>query len=207
MSELFSRLGIDKHTEVVCYDQGSGMFVGRMWWMLRYLGHGKVRVLDGGFAAWQGLHLPCHTTSHPRPAAHFDAQPQASMLCGVDEVLSHLGTGSQLIVDARAPARYRGDEEPIDPRAGHIPGAVNRPFASNFTPEGLFKPPEQLHREWMALLMQRPLEQVVNQCGSGVSACANMLALEIAGLPGSKLYAGSWSEWSQDLGRPIAVGV
>jgi thiosulfate/3-mercaptopyruvate sulfurtransferase len=202
---LFSRLGIDAQKQVVAYDQGSGMFAARLWWMLRWLGHDAVAVLDGGFDKWVREGRPVETTVRaPGPAA-FSAR-HVGPLVHADDVLRCLGTRDCMLVDARAPERYRGEVEPLDPVAGHIPGARNRPYGSNIAADGTFKSPEALRREFAALLGATPLERVVHYCGSGVTACHNALAMEIAGLPGTRLYPGSWSEWCADTSRPVARG-
>ena len=202
---FFGRLGIGGHTQVVAYDQGSGMFAARLWWMLRWLGHDAVALLDGGFERWTREGRP---TSVDVPAPRPESFPVRATLptLGADEVADALRERQLTLVDARAPERYRGDVEPIDPVAGHVPGALSRPFATNLAPEGTFKRPEVLRAEFAALLRDTPLERVVHYCGSGVTACHNLLAMEIAGLPGTRLYPGSWSEWVTDPARPVACG-
>jgi thiosulfate/3-mercaptopyruvate sulfurtransferase len=205
LAARFGRAGIDATRQVVAYDQNSGMAASRLWWLLRWLGHDAVAVLDGGLDQWRAegrsltdaLPAMRATTFVPKPAA-----PTAS----ADEIMRHLGDAALLVLDARAPERYRGEVEPIDPVAGHIPGARNRPYTDNLTPEGTFKPAATLRSEYAALLGSRSPAAVVHQCGSGVSACHNALAMSIAGLPGSRLYPGSWSEWIADPARPIARG-
>ena len=202
---VFGRLGIDASSQVVAYDQNNGAYASRLWWMLRWLGHEAVAVLDGGFDTWarEGRAV---TAEVPRPhPAEFAARLRAATV-DADAVQANLGTGALMIVDARAPERYRGDVEPLDPVAGHIPGAVNRPFGRNLGPDGTFKPAATLHAEFAALLDGRTPSAVVNQCGSGVTACHNALAMEIAGLPGARLYPGSWSEWCADPSRPVVRG-
>jgi thiosulfate/3-mercaptopyruvate sulfurtransferase len=197
--------GIDNSSKVVVYDQGNSMFVGRLWWMLKWLGHDAVFVLDGGFAQWQKEGRALEATTNTKPAATFVAQENASMRLTIDEVATTLGNADRRIIDARATERYRGEVEPVDPVAGHIPGAFNRPFLTNLR-DGVFKPADELKRDFDALLAGRAPESIIHQCGSGVSAISNIIAMEHAGLPGSKLYAGSWSEWSQDVARPVARG-
>ncbi len=202
---LFGRLGIDATRQVVAYDQGSGAYASRLWWMLRWLGHDAAAVLDGGFDRWTREGRPIATDAPaPRPAAF--APRQAASTVDAATVQANLGSESLLVVDARGAERYRGDVEPLDPVAGHIPGAVNRPFTQNLGPEGTFKPAAALRAEFDALLRGAPPEGVVHQCGSGVTACHNALAMEIAGLPGARLYPGSWSEWCSDPSRPVARG-
>ncbi len=200
-------IGVMAGTQVVVYDQGSMMFVGRLWWMLRdWLGHASVAVLDGGYAAWE---KELRTVSSTIPAAqnkHFSANISPDFAVSADVILSGLAQSAHVIVDARAPERYRGEVEPIDPVGGHIPGALNRPFPKNVGPDGKLLPAAQLRSEFEALLAGRAPQAVVHSCGSGVSACANLLAMEVAGLTGSKLYAGAWSDWSSDPSRPVAKG-
>lgn len=198
-------IGIAPQVQVVVYDDAQGMIAGRLWWLLRWLGHDKVALLDGGLQAWQaaGGQLtavlptlqPCRFTPRLRDG-----------LVEADDVLARLETPHMHLVDARSPDRFRGENETIDPVGGHIPGAINRFFRDNLQADGRFKPAAELRAEWLALLAGVQPAQVVHQCGSGVSACHNMLAMEIADLPGSRLYAGSWSEWCSDCGRPVAQG-
>lgn len=191
---LFSRLGIDDTKEVVVYDQNGGMFAARLWWMLRWLGHESVALLDGGFDKWMREGRPIATKIvEPKPTT-FTAR-EIGTTVDADEILEALGSSSQVLVDARAPERFRGEIEPLDPVAGHIPGAINRFWGSNVTAEGTFKSPDALRGEFAQLLGDTPLDDVVHYCGSGVTACHNLLAMEVAGLPGTRLYPGSWSEW------------
>lgn len=196
-------LGVGPQTQVVVYDDAQGMIAGRLWLLLRWLGHQRVAVLDGGLQAWQaaggamGNGVPL-----ARPAGFVAAVGDCMVDAG--HVLAFLATSRIHLVDARSADRFRGENETIDPVGGHIPGAVNRFFRENLQADGRFKPAAALRAEWLALLEGRAPEQVVHQCGSGVSACHNMLAMEIAGLPGSRLYAGSWSEWCADPARPVA---
>ena len=214
---LLARLaaaGVTPRTQVVAYDDAGGMIAARLWWLLRWLGHAAVAVLDGGLPAWQQAGLPL-TTEMPAdtapgtrvaPAPEAAAPGPRSRCVALDEVIAGLGSPGRVIVDARSPDRYRGENETLDPVGGHIPGAVNRFFRDNLDADGRFKPASQLRSEWTALLAGLPPAAVVHQCGSGVSACVNILAMEVAGLSGSRLYAGSWSEWCADPARPVAVG-
>jgi thiosulfate/3-mercaptopyruvate sulfurtransferase len=197
--------GIGNDSTVVVYDQGSSMFVGRLWWMLKWLGHEKVFALDGGIAQWQkeGRSVDAHAVS--KPARTFVGKENTAMRLTIDDTAASLGKADRRIIDARAPERYRGEVEPVDPVAGHIPGAFNRPFPLNLR-DGVFKPADELRAEFELLLAGRAPENIIHQCGSGVSALSNMLAMEHAGLHGSKLYAGSWSEWCQHPSRPVAKG-
>jgi thiosulfate/3-mercaptopyruvate sulfurtransferase len=181
------------------------MFVGRLWWMLRWVGHADVRVLDGGFAQWQKEGRATESTRNTRAATHFTATPHDHMRLSAGETQTALSDPKRRILDARAAERYRGEVEPVDPVAGHIPGAFNRAFPNNLR-DGIFKPADELKREFEAILAGRSPDQLIHQCGSGVSALANMIAMEHAGLPGSLLYAGSWSEWCSDPSRPVARG-
>ena len=202
---LFSRLGIEPGKRVVVYDQSGGMFAARLWWMLRWLGHDAVALLDGGFDKWVRESHPV-TADIPAPATATFVPHAIFSPLGVDDVTRALGKSTQVLVDARAPERYRGEAEPLDPVAGHIPGARNRPYATNLNADGTFKPADALRREFAGLLGDTPLDQVVHYCGSGVTSCHNLLAMEIAGLPGTRLFPGSWSEWVADPLRPVATG-
>jgi len=197
--------GIERSTQVVIYDDCQGMFAGRLWWLLRALGHARVAVLDGGMQAWQAAGGPC-TADLPQPVS-VRYEPTGSF-AGVVEtrtVLAQLGSPAMCLVDGRSPDRFRGENETIDPVGGHIPGTRNRFFRDNLGPDGRLKPAETLRTEWLQFLAGADPASVVHQCGSGVSACLNQLAMEVAGLSGSKLYAGSWSEWCADSTRPIAT--
>jgi thiosulfate/3-mercaptopyruvate sulfurtransferase len=204
-ANLFGRLGIDASQQVVAYDQNNGAYASRLWWMLRWLGHDAVAVLDGGYDRWVGERRPVSTDAPQRRAAKFAARRVLGTLDAA-AVATGLGRDAMLLIDARAPERFRGEVEPLDPVAGHIPGAVNRPFGRNLGPDGRFKPAAELRAEFTALLAGRPPATVVHQCGSGVTACHNALAMEIARLPGARLYPGSWSEWCADPSRPVARG-
>ena len=202
-----SSIGFRNEMQAVVYDRNGGVYCGRLWWMLKWCGHEAVAVLDGGLKAWTAA--GGQVTNREEPArfqANFDARPVDAALVGADAVLAQLGKPQQTLIDARAPARYRGEVEPLDPAAGHIPGALNRPFTENFDKDGKFKPPEQLRREFETLLAGRDPASVVHQCGSGVSANPNLIAMELAGLGRSRLFAGSWSEWSRDSSRPVEKG-
>jgi thiosulfate/3-mercaptopyruvate sulfurtransferase len=201
-------IGIDASKQVVAYDQNNGMWASRLWWLLHWLGHEAAAVLDGGIDKWIAEGRPT-TADMPRvkPARFVAMAPRA--VATSDEILRHLSDQASnllTIVDARAPERFRGDIEPLDPVAGHIPGALNRPNGDNLMPDGTFKPAELLRAEFEAQLGTVPLSSVVHQCGSGISASHNLLAMAVAGLPGSRLYPGSWSEWVADSTRPVARG-
>lgn len=205
-----SRWGIGPTSQVIAYDDGDGANAARLWFLLRMLGHEKVAVLDGGWARWTALGLPT-SSSPPTTAGQFRAQYDAAQMAfdsarlfDADAVEAHLHAGGML-VDARAAPRFRGEEEPIDRIAGHVPGAVNRPYSQNLV-DGRFKSPMQLAEEFRALLGSHAAADVVAMCGSGVTACHDLLAMERAGLRGAKLYTGSWSGWITDASRPVATG-
>lgn len=194
-------LGLNTDTQVVAYDDCGGAMAVRAWWLLRWLGHEAVAVLDGGFPAWQQQQGKLQT-EFPGIIQPGNFQPRMQPGFTVD-TQQLLDSAQWLVVDARAPERFRGEKEPIDPVAGTIPGAVNRPLTDNLH-NGLFKPVEQLRAEWERILNGAEPGRVVHMCGSGVTACHNQLALEIAGIPGTRLYPGSWSEWIRDPARPVA---
>jgi thiosulfate/3-mercaptopyruvate sulfurtransferase len=209
LSASLARLDITRHTPVVAYDQDSGAYASRLWWLLRATGHTQVKVLNGGLTGWKSAGLALE--SGPAPPYPPSRLPQRLALqkdewLDADSVARGLSGGSLVLLDARGAARFRGDIEPIDPIAGHVPGAENRPFQNNLTSDGDFKEPAQLRAEFTQLLRGRPATQVVHMCGSGVTACHNRLAMDVAGLRGSRLYPDSWSGWITDSGRPVAVG-
>jgi len=202
-----SSVGFANNMQAVVYDRNGANYCGRLWWMLKWLGHDAVAVLDGGLQAWQaaggavtGRDEPSHFQSN------FVTDKPLLALADTKTVAARLEQASQTLIDARAAARYRGEVEPLDPIAGHIPGALNRPFTENLGPDGKFKPAAQLRAEFEALLAGRDPTTVVHQCGSGVSALPNLLAMQIAGLGPTALYAGSWSEWSNTPGLPTRQG-
>jgi thiosulfate/3-mercaptopyruvate sulfurtransferase len=206
IAATFGRLGVTKHTQVVAYDQDNGMYASRLWWMLRYMGHDAVAVLDGGFAKWTREGRPTRSGVETREAVVFEGKPRAAMRLTANQVWAKLGDPSMTLVDARAPARFEGREEPLDRVAGHIPGARNHFFQWNLQPDATFLPPEELRGKFSELLGDTPPEQVTVYCGSGVTACHNLLAMERAGLTGMKLFPGSWSEWSADSDKPVERG-
>lgn len=200
------RNGIARETRIACYDAASGAFAARLWWLLRHwLGHPAVAVLDGGFARWraEGDAMEEGEPSVP-PVTEYPSIEPAFVTVGADE-LAQAGRGLQ-VVDARAPERFRGETEPIDPVAGHVPGALNRPFAENLDDNGRWRSPEELRAAWQGVVGTRPGEAIVHMCGSGVTACHNVLAMDHAGLSGSRLYPGSWSEWVREPRRAVARG-
>ena len=209
--ELFAAwlasIGFTSDMQAVVYDRQGANYCGRLWWMLKWVGHEAVAVLDGGLQAWEAANGPVTVgPDQARLSSRYSAGEPRAVLASSDDVLKHLDLPDQTLVDARAPARFRGEVEPLDPVAGHIPGALNRPFNLNFGPDGKFKPAAQLKAEFLELLAGRNPHGVVHQCGSGVSAVPNLLAMEIAGLGRAALYAGSWSEWCSNPARPVAQG-
>ncbi|MCC7326729.1 MAG: sulfurtransferase [Burkholderiales bacterium] len=204
-ARLFARLGIGSDTQVVVYDQGPGMYAARLWWMLRWLGFDHAAVLDGGYAKWQVEGRAVTTEISPSAPADFLIRRVAPTV-DASGIMASLAKQSLLLVDARAPARFRGESEPLDPVAGHIPGSRNRPFTQNLNPDGTFKHAAFLRAEFGTLLGDAAADLVVHLCGSGVTACHNALAMELAGFAGTRMYPGSWSEWCSNPERPVAVG-
>lgn len=209
LAETFSRWGLDSTVQVVAYDQGNGAHAARLWWLLRWLGHTRVAVLNGGFAAWQQAGLPIELAAVERPARRFTpTASQTAMLttAELERIVCNgeLRRGEKVLVDARGAERFAGQNETIDPVAGHVPGARNHPFVRNLDAAGRFLPADELRRMWEPVLRDGQAGDIICMCGSGVTACHNLLALEIAGVPGARLYAGSWSEWIRDPSRPIA---
>ena len=202
-----SSVGFANDMQAVVYDRNGATYCGRLWWMLKWAGHRNVAVLDGGLQAWQAAGGAVNSGEEP---AHFQTSfelaPALAALVDTQTVSRQLGRPAQTLVDARAAARFRGEVEPLDPVAGHIPGALNRPSAENLGPDGKFKPAAQLKAEFETLLGGRDPASVVHHCGSGVSAVPNLIAMEVAGLGPTGLYAGSWSEWCSDPDRPVAQG-
>ena len=197
--------GVGTGTEVVVYDDMGGAFAVRLWWLLHWLGHTRVALLDGGFQAWQATGGAL-TTEVPEPTpTSFCEQPNETRWITTNALAAALPSTAVQVIDARAPERFRGEQEPIDPVAGHIPGAINLPFTGNLDADGYFLPPEALRARFAGALGDTPPARVAHSCGSGVNACHNLFAMELARLSGSRLYAGSWSEWIRDPGRPVAV--
>jgi thiosulfate/3-mercaptopyruvate sulfurtransferase len=211
LEATLGRLGIDEQVQVIAYDQGAGAYAARLWWLLRWLGHDAVAVLNGGFAAWQHAGLPVSQAGETRSPRRFVARARPELLAHGAELataLAHgaLERGEPLLVDARSAERFAGLNETLDPVAGHIPGARNHPFASNHDAQGRWLAPAALRAAWQRTLQGHPARDVVAMCGSGVTACHNLLALEVAGLSGARLYAGSWSEWIRDPSHAVARG-
>ena len=211
LTATFGRLGIDAQVQVIAYDQGAGMFAARLWWLLRWLGHEQVAVLNGGFAAWERAGLPVTSTKMPRAVRAFSVRAAAALPVSSAQVADLVAQGvferGELhLIDARAADRFAGENETLDPIAGHVPGARNHPYAHNLAPDGRFLEPRELRQRWEKTLSGQPAARAIAMCGSGVTACHNLLALEMAGLKGARLYAGSWSEWIRDPKRPVARG-
>ncbi len=200
---------VQEDTQVVVYDDSGGTMAVRLWWLLRWLGHKQVALIDGGWQAWTQAGLPTDKAlPDPMPGTAFDCRPDWQQVVDSDAILRQHrdGGNAMLLIDARSAERFRGEAEPIDPVAGHIPGATNLPLQQNLAPDGRFMSAASLRPLYDDALAGRPPRDVVLMCGSGVTACHNLLAMEIAGLPGGRLYAGSWSEWIRDTSRPVAKG-
>jgi thiosulfate/3-mercaptopyruvate sulfurtransferase len=204
-SAFLARHGVNEQSHVVAYDDVGGQFAARLWWLCKWVGLKQVSMLDGGIQRWVSSGQPLSTDVPSARPAVFVGHADPLMLTTVNELLPRLGSRDLTLIDARAAERYRGEVEPIDPVAGHIPGAVNRFYKENLEADLTFKSPEAL-REAFTKLIGAGSSEVVHQCGSGVTACANIFAMEYAGLSGSRLYAGSWSEWVADPARPVATG-
>ncbi len=204
MAKRLGQWGIGQDTQVVVYDTTGGSYASRIWWMLRFLGHTRVAIFDGGLRNWVEKHLPLSTGIETRKPTIFTPKVNWSMLVDAEVVEKLRQDPAYLLIDARAPERFRGEKEPIDPIAGHIPGAVNRFHGLNLAADGTFLPIEDLQRQFNSLLDGKSADHVIVYCGSGVTSCHHILAMELAGLNGAKLYAGSWSEWIRDHNRPIA---
>lgn len=207
LEQRMARLGVDDTSQVIAYDSAGGMYAARLWWLLRWAGHAAVAVLDGGLPAWRAAGFDVESgAAAPRAPGRFSLRAPRTSLVDHAALRENLQSGRLQVVDARAPDRFRGENETLDAVGGHIPGAVNRFFKHNLQADGRFKPAAQLKAEFEALTGGRAPGLLVQQCGSGVTACHNLLALELAGLGGSALYPGSWSEWSQQPGAPVARG-
>jgi thiosulfate/3-mercaptopyruvate sulfurtransferase len=202
--ETLRRWGVNDNSQVIAYDAQGGMFAARLWWMLRWVGHEAVAVLDGGLQSWQAQRGQLSTGHPSRLRGNISLRPSIVTSVTVEEVADNLSSQARTVIDARAPDRFRGENETLDPVGGHIPGAKNRFFKDNLQADGRFKPAEQLRAEFGALI--RSPQSSIMQCGSGATACHNLLAMEVAGLSGAALYPGSWSEWCADSSRPVAKG-
>ena len=202
--ETLRAWGVNNNSQVIAYDAHGGAFAARLWLMLRWVGHAAVAVLDGGLPAWQAEGLPLSTEPGSRLRGSLEAGAALVTTVSAREVFTNISSRARTVLDARAEDRFRGENETLDPVGGHIPGATNRFFKNNLQPDGRFKPARQLREEYGALVAQP--QSCIVQCGSGVTACHNLLALEVAGLRGAALYPGSWSEWCSDPSRPVATG-
>jgi thiosulfate/3-mercaptopyruvate sulfurtransferase len=206
LSEKFSGWGIDSDVQVVAYDDRGGGFAARLWWSLRYLGHDRAALLDGGLPAWIGAGLPLVTDQEMRPPRTFKANVQDGMLVQVEDVLKSIDGKDALIIDSRSPERHQGLEEPIDRLAGHIPGAHNRFWQDNLDESGVLLPKATLRNAWLDALQGYPPQETIVHCGSGVTGCFNIFSMTHAGLEGARLYAGSWSQWLEDPALPKVLG-
>ena len=204
-ARTLARLGIGNGAQVIVYDDGSGSMAARMWWMMRWLGHEAVAVLDGGWAAWIAASLPTSSRAETPATVSFTPKPRNELVVDAAEMLAKTASGAALVIDARAADRFRGENETLDPVGGHIPGASNLPYDGNLR-DGLFRAPAELAARFAPLMGNRPPSELIFYCGSGVSACNNALALEHAGIGEARLYPGSWSEWITDPARPTAQG-
>ncbi len=205
LCRTLGQLGIGNHSQVVAYDAASGMLASRLWWLLRWLGHTRVAVLDGGLPAWEAAGLSLSTDQQTPPPQQFHGEPGQMPVVDADEVAARIGDGRRGLIDARAFARFSGESEPIDKRAGHVPGAINLPLERNLDASGRFRPAAELAELYRPYLDGGSAGSLVLMCGSGVSACHSLLALDEAGLSGAALYAGSWSDWISDPSRPVAT--
>lgn len=206
-AQTLSTWGIDERVQVVAYDDMSCVYAGRLWWMLRWLGHSNVAVLDGDFRHWQKEGRSVVSGAEQRPRRRFLPYPQPHLQVSVEEVIANLSSPQFQLFDSRDEKRYRGEANPLDPVAGHIPGAKSAFYAHNLAADGKFLPPATLRARFAALLADQPVEECVFYCGSGVSLHHNLLALEHAGFaPGARVYIGSWSDWTTDPARPVATG-
>lgn len=203
-----SSVGFNNDMQAVVYDRQGANYCGRLWWLMKWVGHDAVALLDGGWQAWLGTGGATQSGPQRAPAvtSNFQLAPARTTLITTDILAQRLGRPTQILIDARATPRFRGEVEPLDPVPGHIPGALNRPFYLNIGPDGKFKPATELRAEFDALLAGRDPASVVHHCGSGVSALPNLIAMALAGLGPTALYAGSWSEWCRDPKRPMALG-
>lgn len=203
---FLARHGVSDASTIVAYDDVGGQYAARLWWMVRWIGGPKAAILDGGFPKWIGERRRVNADVSPARPGQLLARPNPEMVWSAVDVQQRLQESRSALIDARSPERYRGETEPIDRVAGRIPGAMNRFFKTNLNPDLTFRPAAELEREFKSMLGNRNPADVGHQCGSGVTACVNLFAMEYAGLPGSKLYAGSWSEWIADPSRPMAKG-
>ena len=205
-ARTLGRWGLTRETQVIAYDADTGAYAARLWWLLRWVGHRKVAVLDGGLKTWTGAGLPVTSDVGSRTPTQYAVNPDRDLWLDAAQVGAHVGSGRWRLLDARAPERFAGEVEPIDPVAGHVPGATNHPFALDLDSDGRFLPPAELRARFETSQAGIDDAHTIAMCGSGVTACHLLLGLEIAGKPGAKLYAGSWSEWLRDPARGVARG-
>jgi thiosulfate/3-mercaptopyruvate sulfurtransferase len=207
LADKLGSWGINKDTQVIVYDDANGAYAVRMWWQLRSFGHNKVAVLDGGINQWIKEQRRLSTEVPEAPTAgRYDIHFDANTVVTTEQIQRNISDHTFTLLDARTPERFRGEEEPIDPIPGRVPGAINRAFQLNLNEDGLFLSPEELRQQYQPLVDKALNNKIVHMCGSGVTACHNMLSMEIAGFSNGKLYVGSWSEWIRDSKRPIATG-
>lgn len=206
LESTFGRLGIGPGVQVVACDESGGAYAARLWWLLRWLGHREAAVLDGGLKAWRAERRALVATPSEVKPRQFSARPDHDAHVTADDVASLVAHDRSLLIDARAAERFEGRIEPLDPKAGHVPGARSYPYSQNLGADGRFLPAAELRARFDALRGSRPASAIVSMCGSGVTACHTLLALSVAGLEGARLYPGSWSEWCRDPGRPVATG-
>ena len=207
--ELIEKLqawGVNNDSQVICYDDISGAFAARLWWLLHWLGHGDVAVLDGGIEKWKEKNLPLETVTHNRPRGSFSGKANDAMWVDINFVEQELADSNISLLDARANDRFTAKDSKTDPVPGHIPGAVNYPFAGNLNKQGVFLSSDEIKARYESIFADHKQDQIINMCGSGVTACHNLLAMNIAGLPWTRLFVGSWSEWIKDANRPVATG-
>ncbi len=205
-TQFLAQHGVSVHSNVVAYDDAGGPYAARLWWLARWIGFDNVHLLDGGITKWMAEGRALSRDILAANTTSLQGRPNSRMTMTAQDVQARLNDETMILIDARAPERYRGDIEPIDPIAGHIPGSRNHFFKNNLNTDLTLKAPHELHDAFLSLMQKKSPDQVVHQCGSGVTACANVFAMEYAGLKGSRLYAGSWSEWIADPARPVTIG-
>jgi thiosulfate/3-mercaptopyruvate sulfurtransferase len=206
LADKLQRWGVNNSSQIICYDDMSGAFAARMWWLLKWLGHNDVAVLDGGVDKWTASSLALETDVRKRSQGTFSGQANNNMWVNVSFVKRQLAENKINLLDARSGERFTAKDSKTDPVAGHIPGAMSFPFAENLSKQGVFLPAQELRKRFAETLSDSQNKEVINMCGSGVTACHNLLAMSIAGLPMTRLFVGSWSEWIKDKSRPVAIG-
>lgn len=198
--------GVSNSTQLIAYDDISGAFAARLWWLMRWMGHTRVAVLDGGLQKWTESGQPLSQEEASYSKGDFSGRANLDWVIDINSVCTELDADNITLIDARAADRFTGKDQKTDPVPGHVPGAINLPFGGNLTKQGVFEAPQVIRKRFESLVEAKSVDQVVNMCGSGVTACHNLLALEIAGFPPSKLFVGSWSQWIRDTSRPVAIG-